>query len=102
MPHAEAAEFADNDRSRITQWSFAAAGASTGPHVHEFDYIVVPVTGGDLTVISSDGSERAMMQVAGVPYTGTAGTRHNVVASSEGPIVFVEVELKGQQKRLDA
>ena len=33
-----------------------------------------------------------MTQPAGVPYLGTAGTSHDVVANA--PAVFVEIELK--------
>jgi quercetin dioxygenase-like cupin family protein len=101
MSNARATEHIDDDRSRVTQWTFTSAGDATGPHVHEFDYIVVPVTGGELTVVASDGTERSMMQVAGTPYRGQAGTRHNVVAVGDMPIVFVEVELKTQPTRAD-
>lgn len=94
MQHAQATYYTDDDRTRVTQWSFAAAGDATGPHVHEFDYIVVPVTGGELTVIAADGTEKSMVQVAGAPYSGVAGTSHNVISVGDAPIVFVEVELK--------
>jgi quercetin dioxygenase-like cupin family protein len=94
MPDAIATQFADDNSTRVTQWSFAAAGDATGAHVHEFDYIVVPVTGGQLTVVADDGTEKAMVQVAGMPYQGVAGTSHNVVSATDQPIVFVEVELK--------
>ena len=30
----------DNERVRVTRWSFAA-GAATGWHVHEYDYVIV-------------------------------------------------------------
>jgi hypothetical protein len=39
----------DDDRVRITTWTFGTAGDTTGPHVHERGYIVVPVTGGTFT-----------------------------------------------------
>ena len=94
MSNARTTEFFDDDRSRVTQWNFTATGDATGPHVHEFDYIVVPVTGGELTVVASDGTQRSMTQVSGTPYSGKAGTSHNVVAVRDTPIVFVEVELK--------
>jgi beta-alanine degradation protein BauB len=84
----------DDDRSRVTNWTFPTAGASTGPHRHEFDYVVVPVTGGTFTVTSPDGSVRTMTQVAGTSYLGTAGTEHEVVSSGQAAAVFVEVELK--------
>ena len=84
----------DNDRVRVTTWSFEAAGAATGQHRHEFDYIVVPITGGTFTVTDLDGSVREMTQVAGAPYLGTAGTDHDVVNSTDQRAVFVEIELK--------
>lgn len=102
MSDARATEFVDDGRARVTQWSFAAPGDATGPHVHEFDYIVVPVTGGELTVVASDGSVTSMVQRAGIPYRGVAGTSHNVVAAGEPPIVFVEVELKPSAVRSDS
>jgi quercetin dioxygenase-like cupin family protein len=84
---------ADDDRVRVTTWTFAAAGDATGWHRHQFDYVVVPVTGGTFTVIGADGAEREMEQLAGEAYLGTAGTEHDVVSRSDGA-VFVEIELK--------
>ena len=84
----------DDERVRVTTWSFEKAGDSTGAHVHEYDYVLVPVTGGTLTAVSTtDGSARTITQVAGSPYTGQAGLAHTVTADADG-IVFVEVELK--------
>lgn len=82
----------DDHEVRVTTWTFDEAGDATSPHVHEFDYIVVPVTGGTFTVTDSDGATREMTQHAGTPYRGSAGTAHNVVA--DVPAVFVEIELK--------
>ena len=61
---------ADNDEVRVTTWTFGAAGAATGQHRHEFDYVVVPITGGRFEVVDIDGSVREMNQVAGSPYLG--------------------------------
>jgi hypothetical protein len=94
MTSAQANVAFDDDRIRVTNWTFPRSGASTGRHRHEFDYVVVPITGGDFTVTSPDGSVRAMTQVAGVSYLGTAGTEHEVASSVVGEAVFVEVELK--------
>src|SRR5919106_6388075 len=85
---------ADNDAVRVTTWTFGAAGAATGQHRHEFDYVVVPVTGGRFEVVDVDGSVREMDQVAGSPYLGTAGTEHDVVSVAAKEAVFVEIELK--------
>lgn len=84
----------DDDRIRVNRLTFAAAGDETGIHVHDFDYIVVPVTAGELTVVAEDGGSRDLHQEPGVSYRGTAGTHHNVISASSGPIVFVEIELK--------
>jgi hypothetical protein len=64
---------ADHDKVRVTTWTFGAAGAATGQHRHEFDYVVVPVTGGRFEVVDIDGSVREMDQVAGSPYLGNGG-----------------------------
>ena len=73
---------ADNDEVRVTTWTFEAAGAATGQHRHEFDYVVVPITGGRFEGRSRrlgarDGPGR------GSPYLGTAGTAHDVVSAAD-------------------
>ena len=84
----------DNEQLRVTVWTFDAQGASTGRHLHEFDYLVVPVSGGLLHVTASDGAEHELTQIAGSPYLGAAGTDHEVASAGQAPITFVEVELK--------
>jgi beta-alanine degradation protein BauB len=74
MADARSETTIDDERVRVTTWSFEKAGDSTGAHVHEYDYVLVPVTGGTLTAVSTtDGSARTITQVAGSPYTGQAG-----------------------------
>jgi quercetin dioxygenase-like cupin family protein len=94
MTEAHAVVNVDNDQIRVTTWTFEAAGDAIGQHRHEFDYVVVPVSGGTFTVIDLDGSERQLDQVAGSPYLGTAGTAHDVVNAADEEAVFVEIELK--------
>jgi quercetin dioxygenase-like cupin family protein len=86
---------ADTADVRVTTWTFERDGADTGHHRHEFDYVVVPITGGTFRVTNADGSVRELAQAQGVPYLGSAGTEHNVVNASGGRAVFVEIELKG-------
>jgi quercetin dioxygenase-like cupin family protein len=83
----------DDERVRVTALTFDD-GDETGEHRHEYDYLVVPVTGGTFTVIERDGSTRELAQEAGVPYLGRAGTEHNVVNASGRAATFVEIELK--------
>lgn len=94
MTAARSTVGADNDDVRVTTWTFGEAGASTGQHRHEFDYVVVPVTGGTFVVTAADGSTRHMTQVAATPYLGVEGTVHDVVSASAHEAVFVEIELK--------
>lgn len=55
MERAESAVLIDTDRVRVTVWNFAP-GQATGLHQHEFDYVVVPVSGGTFTVTAADGT----------------------------------------------
>ena len=84
---------ADDDRLRVTTWTFQD-GEDTGHHRHEYDYAVVPVTGGTFVVVDPDGVTREMNQEAGVAYQGRAGTEHNVINRSGRTAIFVELELK--------
>ncbi len=84
----------DDGKVRVTTWMFGADGDATGVHRHEYDYIVVPITGGTFVMTGIDGSERTMTQIAGAAYTGRCGTEHDVTNASGGEAVFVEVELK--------
>jgi quercetin dioxygenase-like cupin family protein len=93
VPIARSTKTVDDDRVRVTTLAFAD-GDETGDHRHEFDYLVVPVTGGTFTVVEHDGSTRELAQEAGVPYLGTAGTEHNVINASGRAATFVEIELK--------
>jgi len=83
----------DDDRVRVTTWTFQD-GEATGHHRHEFDYVIVPVTGGTFDVLDTDAGARTMTQEAAAPYLGRAGTRHDVINRSGRTAIFVEVELK--------
>lgn len=82
----------DNERVRVTLWTFAP-GAETGQHVHGFDYVVVPLTTGILRLIESAGTREAQL-AAGVAYNRPAGVNHNVINANAFEFRFLEVELK--------
>lgn len=84
---------ADTDAVRITVWTFEPRSA-TGYHRHEFDYVVVPVSGGTFTVTAPDGGNTEMTQVPGGAYTRPAGSEHDIANAGSAPAAFVEVELK--------
>ena len=45
LPQAVPTVQVDNERVRVTEWRFAS-GAETGEHIHQMDYVVVPLTSG--------------------------------------------------------
>ena len=83
----------DTETVRVSTWTFQA-GDATGHHRHEFDYVIVPITGGRFAAIDSDGSTRDLIQEAAVPYLGHAGTEHDVINRSGRAATFIEIELK--------
>jgi quercetin dioxygenase-like cupin family protein len=82
----------DTERVRVTEWRFEP-GESTGYHRHELDYVVVPLTTGQL-LLREPGGERRADLVAGQSYARTAGVEHDVVNVNPGLFVFIEIELK--------
>ena len=78
MSTAQARTDIDDERIRITTWTFVDDGDNTGWHVHEYDYIVVPVTGGRFAVTDPDGATHELTQHAGSPDLGSIGTEHDV------------------------
>jgi quercetin dioxygenase-like cupin family protein len=91
-PTAKNTVFIDNDRVRVSEWRFAP-GTETGHHRHEYDYVVVPMTDGDLTIRDSGGESTAQL-VTGQPYAREVGVEHNVINGDDHEIVFIEIEMK--------
>src|SRR5690242_2669443 len=92
-PLAEGIVQVDNDRVRVTEWRFAA-GSSTGPHRHQYDYVVVPLCTGKLLVRSAEGETPGQLS-AGQAYFRYSGVEHEVINDNDVGISFVEIELKG-------
>jgi quercetin dioxygenase-like cupin family protein len=93
-PAAQATLQVDNDKVRVTEWRFAP-GAATGWHRHGYDYVIVPLTSGPLTI--DDGSRRVPAElVAGRSYFRLVGVEHDVINDNPFEFAFVEVELKPQ------
>ena len=93
LPQATATVQADNDRVRVTEWRFAP-GAETGVHVHQMDYVVVPLADGRLKLVSPAGEETFADLKHGVSYFRKAGVHHNVINANDFEYAFVEIELK--------
>lgn len=88
IPHVQA----DTVEVRVTEWRLPA-GSAIGHHRHELDYVVVPITDGVLTVVSTSGSAQSPI-AAGQSYFRKAGVEHDVRNETAREIVFVEIELK--------
>ena len=80
------------DSVRVTRWDIAP-GAHTGPHRHDFDYLVVPLVDARMTLTFPDGTHTVAELHPGQSYLRAAGVQHDV--SNEGPdhVAFVEIEL---------
>jgi len=83
----------DTPEVRVTEWRLAP-GSATGHHVHQMDYVIVPVTSGEMTIVAPNG-ERSKAQLGlGKSYFRKAGVEHDVLNESPDEIIFLEVELK--------
>jgi beta-alanine degradation protein BauB len=83
----------DTKEVRITEWRLAP-GSAIGHHIHEMDYAVVPMTGGELTIVAPNGERSKAPIGAGKSYFRKAGVEHDVLNETAAEIVFLEVELK--------
>lgn len=83
----------EDERVRITRWDFEP-GTSTGHHVHQHDYVVVPITDGQTDIHAQDGSVNRSQLIAGESYARAAGGEHEVVNAGDRWLAFVEIELK--------
>ena len=45
----------DTPEVRVTEWRLAP-GSATGHHTHEMDYVIVPVTSGEMTIVAPTAS----------------------------------------------
>ena len=76
----------------VTEWRFPPGG-HTGWHRHNHDYVVVPVTTGELQIYDGRTTVPAPLR-SGVSYARQAGVEHDVINMNNFEFVFVEIELK--------
>ena len=84
----------ENGRVRATEWAFAP-GAETGWHRHGHDYVVVPLTDGDLLIEHPGGAATTAHLTRGIPYANIIGVEHNVVNTGGENLTFLEIEITG-------
>mgnify|MGYP001261610182 CR=1 FL=1 len=90
---AESEMMIDNKRTRVTRWSFKP-GEETGQHIHEYDYVVVPMKDGELKIVNLDGSISISKLTKGVSYFKEKGVNHNVINNNGFLYSFIEIEIK--------
>lgn len=81
----------ESDRFRVTKWTIEP-GAAIPMHVHEFDYVVVPLVTATMHVTNADGSKIVADLEHGVSYSRDAGAEHTVANPGTETIEFIEVE----------
>ena len=93
-PQATATVRIDDGRVKATEWAFLP-GAETGWHIHEHDYVIVPLVDGRLLLEEPGGGTRTTDLTLGIPYARKAGVEHNVINDGAGEMRFLEVEITG-------
>ena len=84
--------FIENQRTRVTEWRFKKKGDNTGWHLHEYDYVVVPLFDGFLEIDTGSGERMKAEMRNGIPYFRTVGVEHDVINGNDFECAFVEVE----------
>lgn len=88
-----ATQLIDDTRVRVTRFDFEA-GQETGWHVHEMDYVITALTDCHMRLELPDGTTQEITVPAGTAYRRNEGVEHNVINAGNGPMAFVELELK--------
>lgn len=83
----------DSSEVRVTEWRLAP-GSATGRHIHAMDYVIVPMTTSEMTIVSPDGTSSKALISRGKSYFRRAGVEHDVINETDAEIVFLEIELK--------
>jgi quercetin dioxygenase-like cupin family protein len=83
----------DTPEVRVTEWRLVP-GSATGHHIHQMDYVIVPVTAGEMTIVMPGGERSKAPLAVGKSYFRKAGVEHDVLNETGHEIVFLEVELK--------
>ena len=94
---ANAKNQVDNEDVRVTEYHFIP-GAETTFHKHIFDYVVIPLTDGELLLINSEGEEIRSNLSRGLSYFLNSGVEHNVINVGKKDLIFIELEIKGNFK----
>jgi beta-alanine degradation protein BauB len=81
----------ENENFRVTKWTIEPGGAIP-MHLHEYEYVVIPLVTETMHVVNADGTEIVAPIEHGVTYTRSAGSEHTVENRGARTIEFIEVE----------
>tara|TARA_B100000945_G_C20210588_1_gene515828 strand:+ start:252 stop:542 length:291 start_codon:yes stop_codon:yes gene_type:complete len=82
----------DCERFLTTKWVFSPS-SETGWHRHNYDYIVVPLSDGQLGLETDKGEKDSILKRGG-SYSRKKGVEHNVINKSLAEVSFIEIELR--------
>ena len=80
--------------AKVASLASLSPGSATGHHTHGMDYVIVPVTSGEMTIVAPNGERTKAQLGAGKSYFRKAGVQHDVLNETAAEIVFLEIELK--------
>lgn len=83
----------NNNIVKVSKFTLKPKG-STGFHLHALDYVIIPITDGNLKLIDKTKQESFATLKAGNPYFRKKGVEHNVINIGTKTITFIEVEIK--------
>jgi quercetin dioxygenase-like cupin family protein len=87
----------ENEHVRV--WELAVEpGKDKGMHRHDLPYVIVPMTGGDIEIITIDGQSIRPKDVVGEAIWREAGEVHNLHNRGAGIYRNVLVEIKTADK----
>lgn len=82
----------ENEHFRVTKWTIEPGGIIP-MHVHEYEYVVIPMVTDSMHVVNGDGTEFVADLHLGESYSRPKGSEHQIEnRDSANAIVFVEVE----------
>lgn len=81
----------DDGRFRVTRWTIDP-GDEIPMHLHQHDYVVVPLVDYTMHATNADGSETVTDMRNGESYGRVAGAEHAVANRGSERIMFIEVE----------
>lgn len=87
----------ENKRVKINKIILKPSEA-TGHHFHDYDYIIIPMTDGNLVSVNAKHKKTKFTMEKGVPYFRKAGVEHNVINTGENILEFIEIELLKDEK----